>query len=203
MNLLDSDRPWVSIWLHPQETIAEWVGKTEKKHLVWLICLSGYAIYLEQAAGRGLGDSTALPAIFLFGLIWGPLYGWITWFLIGGLSHLFSRLLDGKANWVETRVAFAWSTIPLIAKLLLWIPQLALFGKEMFTEQTPMLDSSPIGMLLFILFWIVDMSLNVWFFITLSKALGEVHRFSPWQGFFSLVCIGFIFSFLLVFMLLF
>ncbi|EGK09939.1 hypothetical protein HMPREF9374_2742 [Desmospora sp. 8437] len=203
MSYLDSDRPWVSIWLHPRDTIEEWVQKTEKKHLVWLICLSGYAIYLEQAAGRELGDSTALPAIFLFGLIWGPLYGWITWFLIGGLSHLFSRLLGGKADWAETRIAVAWATLPLIAKLLLWIPQLALFGKEMFTEQTPVLDSSPVLMLLFLLFWMVDMSLNVWFFVTLSKALGEVHRFSAWQGFFSLVLIVFAFSFLLVFTVLF
>ncbi len=203
MRYLDVDRPWISIWLHPRDTIGEWVDETSKKHLIWLISLSGYAIYLEQAVGRDLGDSVVLPAIFIFGLLWGPLYGVITWFLIGGLSHLFSRMLGGEADWAQTRTAVAWSTLPLAAKLLLWVPQLALFGKEMFTAQTPVLDSSPLLSVLFLFLWIVDMGLNVWFFVTLSHALGEVHHFSAWKGFFSLILMIFTISFLLVFTILF
>ncbi|OYD06347.1 hypothetical protein CHM34_16670 [Paludifilum halophilum] len=58
-----------------------------------------------------------------------------------------------------------------------------------------------LGMFSFL--WLVDLVLNVWFYIILSKALGEIHQFSSWMGFLSLLMILFAFLFLAVFFMVF
>ncbi len=66
--------------------------------------------------------------------------------------------------------------------MLFWVPQLLLFGKDMFTTETPRIDSS---YLLTGLFWglaAVEMVIGVWTIVAFLKCLGEVQGFSAWRA---------------------
>ncbi|MCS1352839.1 Yip1 family protein [Mechercharimyces sp. CAU 1602] len=171
-----------AIWLHTKKVTERVVPTTTKKQMILLILVYGVAVGLENAAMKNMGDKMSIVQIGVSSVIIGPLMGLFIWFVMSGILYWTSRLLGGIASFRETRVATAWATIPFSGKLILWIPQLLLFGDEMFTRETPRIEGSVLLIVLFIFLWLIDTALNIWFVVVLSKALGAVHRFSAWFG---------------------
>jgi hypothetical protein len=63
--------------------------------------------------------------------------------------------------------------------MLLWIPELALFGSNMFTSETQRIANHPF---ILIFLSIIQIIVAVWAFIVYLKCLGEVHGFSAWKA---------------------
>nr|WP_245838583.1 Yip1 family protein [Marininema halotolerans] len=152
-----------------------------------LLILFGLTLNLESASIRGLGDRMELSMILIVSVLSSIVVGFIWWWVISFLLHWMSRLLGGTATFLETRQAILWATLAYTAKLVIWIPQLLIFGKEMFTDQTPVLDSSMVLQLLFILFVIISAVFSIWLFVILSKALAEVHDLTNFRGFGAII----------------
>src|SRR5690606_22160631 len=136
------ENPLFLIWYRTREVIEEKLEDTSKEQIILLIAVFGIALMLNNAAARGLGDHYSLGIILLYSMIFGPLMGALAWVILSGLLHWISRLLGGTGTWKETRTAVAWSTVVYSAMLVLWIPQLLLFGQELFTTETPRIDRS-------------------------------------------------------------
>ena len=177
------ENPLFLIWYRTREVIEEKLEDTSKEQIILLIAVFGIALMLNNAAARGLGDHYSLGTILLYSIIFGPLMGALAWVILSGLLHWISRLLGGTGTWKETRTAVAWSTVVYSAMLVLWIPQLLLFGQELFTTETPRIDSNLLLLTLIFLFGLLETALRVMFVIVLSKSLGAAHRFSAWRGF--------------------
>ena len=73
----------------------------------------------------------------------------------------------------------AWSYVPIIWALLLWIPELALFGKDLFSSETPNIEQSPYIMLGF---GLVEITVGIWTIVVFLKSLGQVQTFSAWRA---------------------
>lgn len=56
------------------------------------------------------------------------------------------------------------------------------FGEETFTLYTPTIDNSVPLLLLYFLFFFLDVLLTIWFYGILIKTVAEVHDFSAWKG---------------------
>jgi len=181
--------PWIHIWTDTRNTIQRLLDDPSDKSLIWIICLFGVTVALEQASLRSAGDTVSLPIILVLSLVLGPLIGWLSWMLISGLVYWTGSWFGGTGSWEEVRTAVAWASIPFIAKLILWVPQLLLFGREMFTTVMPSLEveHNPLMWAAFILLELVDLILTVWYYVVLSKSIGEAHDFSAWKGFFALI----------------
>lgn len=181
------ENPPGSIWYRIREVIGEELEYTSKLQLFCLIVAFGIAFSLDNASIRDLGDRFSLGKILAISVFVGPFIGGLYWLIISSVLHWTSRLLGGTGTWRETRTAVAWSTAVYSAKLVLWIPQLLLFGHEMFTSTTPRIDSSLFLLTLIFLFGLLETILQVVFIIVLSNSLGLAHRFSAWRGFGALV----------------
>ena len=70
----------------------------------------------------------------------------------------------------------------IIWSLLLWIPEVALFGNELFTTATPRLDGSVGLTVLLLSFFVVEAVIAVWAFVVFLKCLGQVQGFSAWKA---------------------
>ncbi|SMO72922.1 Yip1 family protein [Melghirimyces algeriensis] len=195
----DSTNPWLSIWIQPKETIRELLHKQSKLPII-LALLFGIIMILDHMSNRDWGDSVPLFFIFFSTFILGPIIGFVGWFVASGVFFGLARLFGGTATFLETRLAVAWATIPYVLKGTLWIPQLFIFGREMFTSDTPVMDSSLILILLFFLFSLLELVILIWHVIILSHAIGEVHQISAWKGFASVVTVPV--SFFLVLLIL-
>jgi hypothetical protein len=112
----------------------------------------------------------------------GPIGGLIGLYLGGLILRWTGSWLGGRATAQQVRAAIAWSSVPSVATLAIWIPELVLFGSDMFTSRTPRIEANPsLGMLLLALSG-VEIVLAIWQFVLFLKCVGEVHGFSAWRA---------------------
>ncbi len=174
--------PWLSIWTRPRQTI-RWIVNTDPHRSVLLLAaLAGIAQALDRASSRNLGDRISLPTILGLAVLLGPIGGIIGLYLGGFLLRWTGRWIGGRASPPEIRAAIAWSSVPAIVALPLWVPELALFGQELFTSETPTIDENPPLAAALLGFSVVEFCLAVWSFILLLKCVGEVQGFSAWKA---------------------
>ena len=194
-----SFHPWVSIWIKPRETIRCIVSTDPTRQVILLAALGGIAQSLDRAASEYFGDKLSMPVLLIMILALGPIGGVISLYILGALFRWTGSWFGGDATTEEVRAAIAWSNVPIIWALLLWIPKLALFGEELFKSATPRMDANLLLIILLFIFGIVELVIGIWTFIVFLKCLGEVHRFSVWKALGavlvpSLVLIGIVFA---------
>jgi hypothetical protein len=144
--------------------------------------LAGFGQALDRAAMRSTGDTLSVPVIFLTCAIAGPIGGVLTLYLGGGLLKWTGTWLGGQASARHLRAALAWSSVPSVWALLLWKPELALFGQELFTSETPRIDASPMLSLALLGFFALELTVAIWTIIILLKCIGEAQKFSAWKA---------------------
>lgn len=179
--------PFISIWTKPRETIRQIVETDPKKYVLVLAMLAGVSQVLDRLSTRNYGDSLPVVAILAIGLVLGPIAGIISLYFGGALYRWSGSLLGGQASSEEVRAAIAWSSVPTIFALPLWIPQLLIFGKELFTRETPNIDANPVLLVIFLSFAFIEIVIGIWGFVVLLKCLGEVNKFSAWKALGSLL----------------
>lgn len=184
------DHLYLQIWIHPRQVVREGVLLPDKKREWLLIVLFGLTLGLEQASIRELGDSIPFSSILLLSVLLSPILGMIYWFIVSGIAYWIGRSMDGTATWRDMETAVAWAGVPFIMKLILWVPELAFFGEELFQSSMPSLGSNPLLFLFFIVMWLVDLVILIWYVVVLCKCVGEAHSFSAWRGLFSLLLGG-------------
>lgn len=179
--------PWLAIWVQPRTTIRAIVDSNAMRHVALLAALTGITNLLQQASNRNWGDTMSLLTIFLIVLVAGPVAGIISVYFSGAFLAWTGSWFDGKATAAEVRAAVAWSALPTIAAAVVWLPQLALYGDEMFSSVAPRIAANPWGILCFTPLQII---LALWAFVLLLKTLAEVHRFSTLKAFGAVVLPG-------------
>jgi hypothetical protein len=163
-----------------------------------LAALAGFAQALDRASSQNLGDRITLPAIFGLSFLLGCLGGVISLYLGGLLLGWSGHWIGGRGTLAEIRAAMAWSRVPVIAALLLWAPALALFGRELFTSKTPILDASRPLTAAMMGFSVVEFGLGIWSLVLLLKCLGEVQGFSAWKALGNILLLGMLLAAVLI-----
>jgi hypothetical protein len=120
----------------------------------------------------------------------GPVGGLLGIFVGGWFIGLTGRWLGGRARPDQLRAAIAWSFVPVLATIPIWIIQLGFLGRELFTTETPTLDANPTLGPVLLATGILEAFLGFWSLVILLKGVDEVQRFSAWRALASLVLIG-------------
>ena len=173
---------FLSIWLKPRETIRAIIETNPTKYVLLFAMLVGVGQALDRASSRNLGDSISLIGILAICIILGPIGGIVSLYIGGALYRWSGSWIGGKANEEEVRAAIAWSSVPTIFAMILWIPELLIFGEEMFTSSTPRMDANPLLAILLLGFSVIEIIVAIWALVVLLKSLGEVHQFSAWKA---------------------
>lgn len=173
------DNPWISIWFHPRETIKAIILVDPKRYVSILAAISGISASLNRASAREFGDLIEMPVLVGLIIILGGLGGIISVHISAAILSWLGGLFGGEATSEEVRSAIAWSSVPIIWGTLLWIPELALFGNEMFTSQNQRMADNP---LMLLILSIIEIIIGIWAFVIFLKCLGEVHGFSAWKA---------------------
>ena len=174
--------PWFSMWLHPRRTIRQIVETNPERLVLSLAAVGGFVEGLINMASDSKGDDMSLRAILLATLIVGPIMGIVGLWVGGFLLRWTGGWIGGQADARRIRATLAWANVPLIWSLLLWIPALLLFGRELFTAATPVLDASAALSGLHLVFSLGIGIISLWSFVAFLHALGEVQGFSAWRS---------------------
>jgi hypothetical protein len=175
--------PWFAMWLHPRRTIRQIVDSNPERLVILLAAISSIAGTLQRSSSKSIGDHMSLQATLFIAMIIAPFIGILALFLGGILLGWTGRWIGGTADSRNIRAALAWSSVPQIWSLALWIPAILIFGNELFTKATPIIDASLILTVLYASFFIGNAIISIWQFVVLLHALGEVQGFSAWKAF--------------------
>lgn len=180
-NSLDLN-PWLSIWLKPKKTIEKIVDTNPENSVEFLAVFSGISQALNRASLRNVGDNLDLPTILSTVAIAGAIGGIIGLYVYAALIKWTGKWIGGRATAVNLRAALAWSSVPSVCGLLLWVVALPLFGKEMFTSETPTIDGNLLLINLSLILALIGVVIGIWRIIICLHCLGQVQGFSAWKA---------------------
>ncbi|MDF2927568.1 MAG: hypothetical protein K0R57_6482 [Paenibacillaceae bacterium] len=198
------NNPWLSVWVRPRKTVRAFLDSAEpEKGMIPIAMLSGIINALNRASVRNLGDDTGLLSIFVVAILGGAFFGIIGLYLGSAIIKITGGWIGGQGEYSELRAAFTRGiNVPTVLIGTLWVPELLLFGADMFTSEMPSLAGSPVLYAIYCFFILLELVFGVWGFIISMKSIGEAHRFSAVKAFWSvLIPGGILLGILVVFML--
>lgn len=172
--------PWFSIWLSPRLTIRRLLDGPPRHREHILATLFAVVDVLGVAVWRNWGDKYELSTIFLIASGFAPIRMVFYLYVYPPLISVTGRLLGGRGRVADIRIATAWSFLPMLWLALLWIPELALFGGELFKSEFTV-DSGGMTAALYA-FMLLEIVGLVWFIIVFVSALAEAQRFAWWRA---------------------
>ncbi|HAK59408.1 MAG TPA: YIP1 family protein [Nitrospiraceae bacterium] len=174
--------PWFTLWTKPRASMRAILDADPKRMVVLLAALGGIGRALDMASLWDLGEWFSVPAILVTSLCAGSAMGIVMLYISGLLLSWTGTWLKGRATPVDARSAVAWSTVPEIWALLLWIPELVLFGADLFVSDMSDLFGRPALLIVYLLFIVIELIIVVWAIIMYLKCLAEAQRFSVWRA---------------------
>lgn len=176
------ENPYLTIWTRPRATIRGILDTNPAHHVLLLAMLGGILQAIDRAAKRHVGDYTSIEAILTVALLLGPIFGIISLYLGGALVAWSGRVLGGAGRSAELRAAFAWGQVPALGRLPITLLQILVLGRELFTSETPELDSNSTLSLFLMATGLIETVLGVWCLVVMVKCVAEAHRFSSWRA---------------------
>ena len=178
-----SDLPWLSIWSRPRATTRALLERRRSELYVLLFTLTaGFINGLDQASLNSVGDGQGFPFIVGYAIGSGVLGGLVRVYLGSWVLSIIGRSLGGTGRTADVRTAVAWSSIVSIVFGLLWLPSIALFGKELFTEEMPRVYGSDALTVAFMAMASLQFAGILWAAVTALKCVAEAHEFSVWKA---------------------
>lgn len=174
--------PWFAIWARPRAVMRQLMWSHPEGTVLMLAALQGIVDMVSQSTFAAGNADMAWLKVFFAVLVTGPLAGLLLLYLGAFLLRVTGRWLGGEGTSVNIRAAWAYSSIPVVWGMLLWIPGFAIFGEELFLLETPRINASPFlynSWLAFAGLWAV---IDVWAFVVFLKCLAEVQYFSAWRA---------------------
>jgi hypothetical protein len=165
--------PWITIWLHPRVTMRRILDENPKQLVLRLAVLGGIAMILNGGRNTGFGLAMIFVQFFVTitaGAILGIAYLYVMSFLL----RWTGGWIKGKGTFLQIRSAVAWSNVPGIWLLLLWLPTVILTGAGGSMGLA-------VGMAAIIL-GVISFGGAVWSFVIRLKLLGEAQGFSAWRA---------------------
>lgn len=180
-----------SMWLHPRQTIRRIVDVDPQYHANLLIALAGIAESLDRASTRNMGDKVPFAVVLGSALIIGPGMALIGAWIYSHLIRIAGNWMGGRGVYYEIKAAVAWSSLPTVLALVLWIPLVMLVGKEMFTEEMPSLTGNISLSITLVGLSIGQLVLGLWAFVLLCNSIAEVQEYrSAWKGLWNMIVAG-------------
>ena len=162
--------PWKEVWLHPRNTIKA-ILKYDPKYMVLpLAALAGIAnnaLDFEMMDGI-IGGSSFIGSAFVAAIL-----GIVSLYISGFLLSLTGKWIKGKANALKLRAAIAWSGVPVVASLVLFIPLFFALNSDL---------SGIIG-----LSSIVLIVLGLWSLVLQVGMISEIQKFSIWKAILNII----------------
>ncbi|MDF3123514.1 YIP1 family protein [Rheinheimera sp. 1928-s] len=192
---------WTNIWFQPRQTIQEIIDTNAQYAVIPLAMLYGIWDVLTKASNKEMGDKYELSAILFGATVSGIICGLITLYVLGWLLKISGSWLGGKATAEHLRAAFAWGVIPAICTLPLCFVEIALYGNEIFSSETPAISANPIP---FFVLLAIQFLLACWASVLMFMCIAQVQGFSFWKaiGNFLLAAVLFVAPFFVLAMIL-
>lgn len=174
--------PWLSMWMHPRETIQAIISFKPSYHFILLAIIVGWPAAIQLSQIYAISQSLSLPMILLITVLGSPILGTFGILIFTTVIYLIGKLLGSQASFSETKCAVAWSNIPGIFSVISYAILIAYFKEGWFNSAwINMPVDHYMVYILFCLFLaqIVAFGWTIYLFI---QSIAQAHSFSIWKS---------------------
>ena len=165
------------IWTKPRDVLRYINDHEYDKYVSLLLVLAGISRSFDRAVMKDLGDSLSLIAIVSISIILGGLLGWISYYIYAAALSLTGKWIDGKGNTTSILRVLAYSMTPSIVALILLIPQIGVYGNEIFRSDGDIVSGGITSNIIFYGSIILEAVLGIYTIVFAVIGLSEVQKF--------------------------
>jgi len=190
--MTQSENSWKTIWNEPRETIRRITTENPKKNIWKLAWAYGFLSLISLIQGSVLqlfANQTGLkPLTMLFcEFLVAPFWGMVVFGLWGWVISKVGLLFNGKGSFSNVRAAFAWSCIPLIINMTLFLGAIV-FERVFFFQ----MSQGIVAPLILLFIKVCMLIMIIWSIVIFINALAEVHQFSVLKSIGTILVAGLI-----------
>ncbi len=172
-----------------------------EKYYLLLIILSGISSGFGIASMRNLGDKTSLISIILACIFVGGIIGWIGLYIFSGLVSWTGDFLKGTSSTQAVFRIFVYAKIPSIICLILIIPQISIYGVEIYKADGDIFSAGTSSNIIVYGCMILEFFFEIYTIVLSVIGLSEIQKFSIWKSILNIflpIFIFFIIAFVLI-----
>ncbi len=182
-----SFNPWLSIWTEPRATIRRIVEENPNRNLWLLAAIYGFISLMTNAQSLALGQTNPIAILLLLIAVLSPIWGYLFFSIWSFAIFVIGKLFGGIGTFRAVRAAYAWSCVPFVINLILWIVLAIIFGQKLFMLGSVSQDLSEALMFLMFCILIARLVLAIWSLIIYFNALSEVQGYSILKAIFNVI----------------
>ena len=185
---IDYNNLLTKIWFNPKNTLEYILKNHYDKDVTIFFILGGIVRAIDRATGNNMGDDMSTIEVLTIAIISGALFGWITYYIYAWAISVTGRWLNGKSKPAHFRTIIAWALVPSICSLILLVPEVMIFGDDLF-------KSEPINQSLFldislISFLVLKITLSTWSMVIVVKGISLIQNFGIWKSILNMILPG-------------
>jgi hypothetical protein len=177
-NTITQSNIFIKIWTAPRAVFRFIDANRYEKHVTLLLFLSGIVRTFDRASAKNMGDHFSLWGVIGFCLVLGGLFGWVTYYIYSALVSWLGKWLNGNADTQSILRVLSYAMFPSIVALLFLVPQIAIYGNELFKSNGDIYSAGLFANMVFYICLIVEFSLSIWTIVLCVIGVSEVQRFS-------------------------
>ena len=177
-NSISEENIFTKIWTSPREVFKFINTYKYNKYVTTLLILAGISKTFDRASMKNMGDNFSIWGIIAFCIIIGAIFGWITYYLYSALISWTGKWINGKGNTDSILRVLSYALIPSIVSLLLLIPQIIIYGNEVFKSDGDITSGGIVSKIIVYGSIIIEFALELWSLVLWVIAISEVQKLS-------------------------
>ncbi|MDE2349853.1 MAG: YIP1 family protein [Gammaproteobacteria bacterium] len=175
-------RPLHDVWLRPRRVFRELADRPIGRTDYLLGCVQGIVSWLAFSRAQSAGSGEHVAAILGTALIAGPIAGVLGLYLMSTVYMRLGRAVGGIATRNQVFHVLAYSGVPMVTSLMVWLATAAIVGAPTFI-QPPRGDLEPFLALLLRLQFLSHALLVGWTLLLQVMGFSEVERLATVRAF--------------------
>ncbi|MEJ1223972.1 Yip1 family protein [Sediminicola sp. 1XM1-17] len=178
IQVLSDKEIFTKIWTSPRLVFQYINERHYDKYVAILLIIAGIARAFDRAATKNLGDTLSLWVIIGGCIVLGGLLGWLSFYIYAALLSWTGKWLHGKGNTTSILRVLAYAMIPLSIALVLIVPQIGIYGIEIFKSDGDITSAGLLPNFFFYGAMILEAVLGIWAFVLCVVGISEVQKLS-------------------------
>ena len=174
-NLTDKDL-FTKIWTSPRQVFKYINDNRYDKYVTILLVLSGISRSFDRASMKNMGDKMSIWGILGFSIILGGLLGWVSYYIYAGLVSWTGKWLKGQGDTSSILRMFSYAMLPSIIALIFLIPQIGIYGVEIFKADGDITSAGWISNIFVYGSMFLEVILGIWTIVFSVVGLSEVQK---------------------------
>jgi hypothetical protein len=169
---------FIKIWTSPRAVFRFINFYKYQKHVTLLLILAGIARTFNRTLMKNAGDNLSIWGIILFSIIIGALFGWIIYYIYAALISCTGKWLNAKGSTNAILIVLSYALIPSIVAMLFLLPQLVLYGNEVFKLNENSSDGGITKNIIVNGSFFLEAVLGIWTLVLCVIGIAEVQKLS-------------------------